>query len=276
MTERMLIAQISDTHIKPEGRLAYRRVDTAAFLARAVDHLRRLVPGPDVVLATGDLVDAGRPEEYAHLRRLLAPLPMPVFLVPGNHDAREPMRDVFADHAYLPRNGEFLHYVVDDYPLRLIGLDTLVPGEGGGRLGEARLRWLARRLEEAPERPTLIFMHHPPFRTGIARMDAIGLVDADAFGAVIERHRQVEAIVCGHLHRPIHTRWRGTVVTTAPSPAHQVALDVRESGDLGWVLEPPAVLLHLWRPGQGVVTHTSYIGDYAGPYPFHEAGRLIE
>lgn len=268
----MLIAQISDTHIRPEGCLAYRRVDTAAFLARAVDHLRRLVPRPDVVLATGDLVDVGLREEYEHLRRLLAPLPMPVFLIPGNHDAREPLRQVFADHAYLPRNGEFLHYVVEGYPVRLIGLDTLVPGEVGGRLGEARLHWLDQRLAEAPERPTLIFMHHPPFRTGIARMDTVGLADADAFGAIVERHRQVEAIVCGHLHRPIHTRWRGTVVTTAPSPAHQVALDVRESGDLRWVLEPPAVLLHLWRSGHGLVTHTSYVGAYAGPYPFRESG----
>ncbi len=263
----MVIAQISDTHIRAEGLLAYGRVDTAALLARAVDYLCRLDPRPDVVVATGDLVDQGAPEEYERLRRLLAPLPMPVFLIPGNHDARGPLREVFADHAYLPRDGEFLQYVVDDYPVRLVALDTLVPGRVGGELGPTRLGWLARRLDEAPQRPTVIAMHHPPICTGIPRMDAIGLADGDALGALLERHRQVEAVLCGHLHQPIHTRWRGTVVTTAPSPAHQLALDLRDHGQVRWTLEPPAVLLHVWQPGHGLVTHTAYVGDYPGPYP---------
>jgi 3',5'-cyclic AMP phosphodiesterase CpdA len=93
----VLIAQISDTHIKPEGSLAYGRVDTSAFLARAVDHILHLDPRPDMVLGTGDLVDGGLLVEYAHLRHLLSPLPMPVYLIPGNHDDREALREVFAD-----------------------------------------------------------------------------------------------------------------------------------------------------------------------------------
>jgi len=79
----MLIAQISDTHIKPEGQLAYGRIDTAAFLAAAVAHLNALDPRPDLVLATGDLVDGGSGEEYARLKAILAPLAMPVYLIPG-------------------------------------------------------------------------------------------------------------------------------------------------------------------------------------------------
>jgi 3',5'-cyclic AMP phosphodiesterase CpdA len=271
----MLLAQISDTHIKPEGRIAYRRVDTAAHLARCVEHLARLEPRPDAILATGDLVDAGSAEEYQRLRGLLAPLPMPVYLIPGNHDDREALREVFADHAYLPRQG-FLHYVVEGHPLRLIGLDTLVPGEGGGLMCQARLRWLDARLGEAPDRPTLIFMHHPPFVTGIEHMDRQGLAGAEAMGAIVRRYTCVEAVLCGHLHRPIHVRWHGTVATTAPSPAHQVVLDLRESGPSAFVLEPPACLLHLWRPETGLVTHTSYIGAFDGPYPFREHGRLID
>ena len=272
----MLIAQISDTHIKPEGRLAYERVDTAWHLGRCVAHLLALDPRPDIVLATGDLVDAGLVDEYRLLARLLAPLPMPVYLIPGNHDAREPLREVFAHHHYLPRAG-FLHYAIDEHPLRLIGLDTLVPGQGGGVMDDERVRWLNARLAEAPRRPTLIFMHHPPFRTGIDRMDTQGVANADAMGKVIAQHPQVEAIVCGHLHRPIHTRWHGTVVTTAPSPAHQVALDLDKGDRLGWVMEPPACLLHWWREGAGLVTHTSYVGEFAGPYPFYGPdGRLID
>lgn len=271
----MIIAQLSDIHVKPEGRLAYRRVDTAAHLARAVRHLLDLTPRPAVVLGTGDLVDAGRPEEYRHLRALLAPLPMPVYLIPGNHDDRDALRDEFADHGYLPREG-FLHYVVDPYAVRLIGLDTVVPGRGGGLMCAERLAWLDARLREAPARPTLVFMHHPPFRTGIAHMDALGLDNADAMGEVIRRHTQVVCIACGHLHRPIQVRWNGTVAMTAPSPAHQVALDLRPDGPSAFVMEPPACLIHVWRPDTGLITHTSFIGDFDGPYPFSEGGRLIE
>jgi 3',5'-cyclic AMP phosphodiesterase CpdA len=273
----MLIAQISDTHIKPEGRLAYRRVDTALFLARAVEHVRALTPAPEVVLITGDLVDAGLEEEYLRLRALLAPLPVPVYVIPGNHDARDPLRRVFGVDGYLPREGPYLHYVVEQYAVRLVGLDTLVPGQGGGRLGPDRLAWLDARLGDAPARPTLVFMHHPPFRTGVEAMDAQALEDGEALAAVIRRHPQVEGVTCGHVHRAIHARWSGTVVTTAPSSAHQVHLDLRQPGALAWTLEPPACLLHLWREGTGLVTHTSHIGDFAGPYPFHEPdGRLID
>src|SRR5712692_163669 len=112
----MIIAQISDLHVKVEGALAYRRVETAAFLARAVDRIRRLSPRPDLVVATGDLVDGGRPEEYRRLRQLLSPLPMPVYLMAGNHDDRAALRSAFADHDYLPRDGAFLQYVVDADP----------------------------------------------------------------------------------------------------------------------------------------------------------------
>lgn len=88
----MLIAQLSDMHLRSEGQLLYDRIDTAAYLERAVAHVLTLDPRPDVVIMTGDLVEAGKPEEYARLRRLIAPLPMPVYVIPGNHDAREALR----------------------------------------------------------------------------------------------------------------------------------------------------------------------------------------
>lgn len=271
----MIIAHISDTHITPEGRLAYRRVDTAAYLARAVQHLLALSPLPDAVLATGDLVDAGRPDEYEHLRALLAPLPMPVYLIPGNHDDRGALAAAFADHRYLPREG-FQHYVLEQYPVRLIALDTLLPGQAGGLMCEARLQWLDARLREAPSRPTMVVMHHPPFVTGIAFMDAHGLANAEGMRKVIQRHPQVERIVCGHLHRPIQRRWAGTVVLTAPSTAHQVTLNLHPGASSGFIMEPPACLLHVWSEAMGLVTHTSYIGDFGGPQPFrdvmHNAG----
>jgi 3',5'-cyclic-AMP phosphodiesterase len=268
----MLIAQITDTHIKPQGVLAYGRIDTAPYLARAVEHLLGLRPRPDLVLATGDLVDGGRPDEYRRLRELLAPLSMPAYLIPGNHDDRDALAAAFPDHAYLPRGGRFIQYVVEGYPVRLIALDTLVPGQVGGLLCAERLGWLAARLAEAPARPTVIFMHHPPFVTGIARMDAHGLANAGEFAELIGRHRHVQRIVCGHLHRPIQALVGGTLATTAPSTAHQVALDL-EDEPLAFTMEPPACQLHVWSAETGLVTHTSYIGQFDGPYLFASGAK---
>lgn len=263
----MIIAQLTDTHVCAAGVEAYGRVATNAMLAAAVSHLNALVPRPDVAIATGDLCHNGGKEEYTVLRELLAPLALPVFLIPGNHDVREALADGFPDHGYLPREG-FLHYVVEDYPLRLVGLDTVVPGEAGGRMCAARLAWFERALEEDAARPTLVFMHHPPFATGIGHMDEIGLEGAEAFASIVERHPEIERIVCGHLHRPIQMRWHGTLASTAPSTAHQVVLDLSPGAPGLFNLEPPACQLHVFDPARGIVSHTSYIGNFAGPYPF--------
>src|SRR5205807_6408802 len=121
----------------------------------------------------------------------------PFFVIPGNVDAREPLRQAFLPDGYLPDAG-FLHYAIEDYPLRLIGLDTHIPGAGGGVLCDERLAWLDATLSAAPARPTVLLMHHPPFMTGIARMDQASLDNAAAFASVVARHPQIERILCGH------------------------------------------------------------------------------
>ncbi len=272
----MIIAQISDMHLKlpsdVKGDQPFAKIDTGALLRNCIDHLSSLDPRADIVVATGDLTDKGSREEYAYLHELLAPLHCPVFLIPGNHDDRIALRATFADQGYFPESaggdGDFLSYTVEDYPLRLIALDTLVPGEPGGWLNDAQISWLDERLGESPSRPTMILMHHPPYVSGIAHMDAMMCGNADALGAVVERHPQVERIICGHLHRPVHLRWHATVVCTAPSPGFQVALNLGGESLAQWTHEPPACCLHLWRPETGLVTHISYIGDYGGPQPF--------
>ncbi len=273
----MLIAQLTDTHIKAEGQLAYRKVDTAANLARSVDHLMGLDPCPDIVLITGDLTDFGRPEEYALLRQLLNPLPMPIYVIPGNHDDRANMRKAFADHTYLANDGEFLHYVVEDYPIRLVGLDTTIPGKSGGIMCERRLAWLDATLCEARERATLLFMHHPPFITGITHMDKQRCECGDELGALVKRHDQVFRILCGHVHRAIQLQWHGVTASIAPSSSHSVALDLRPDGPSQFFVEPPSVQLHYWREDTGLISHLSVIGEFDGPYPFFDAqGRLID
>jgi Icc protein len=274
----MLVAQISDTHILAPGKLfrariatpapgaesIYAEIDTGACLTRAVAAINALVTVPDITIVTGDLVDHGEAAEYDHFRQLVAPLRMPVFVIAGNHDSRAPLREAFRADGYLPTDG-FLHYTVEDYPLRLVALDTSIPGENGGTLCEERLGWLDATLAAAPDRPTLVLMHHPPFATGITFMDGAGLANIAALADIVARHGQIERITCGHLHRSIDRRFAGTVAGTAPSTAHQVQLDLRPGARLHFRFEPPGYQLHLWESESGLVTHTAVFGDWSDP-----------
>lgn len=264
----MLIAQITDFHVKAPGKLALGRVDTSRHLEQAVSALLTLSPQPDLILATGDLVDSGDPIEYEHLRYLLRPLKQPVFVIPGNHDDRDTLRAAFSDRPYMPTTGTFLHYTVEEWPVRLIALDSVVAGAPGGLLCGDRITWLSDRLSDQPARPTVIFMHHPPIRTGIEHMDAMGLSGGERLAHIVAHHPQIERIMCGHVHRSIQARFAGTIASVAPSTAHQVSLDLRTTAPATFALEPPGYQLHLWRPEMGLVTHTAYIGKFPGPYRF--------
>ena len=267
---RMLICQLSDLHIRAPGELAYRRVDTASYLRRCVSEIAALEPRPDAVVITGDLADRGAEEEYAHARALLAPLALPLYVIPGNHDDRAALRAAFPGCAKAGGSPEFVQYTANVGPIRLIALDTLVPAEGGGRLCQARLDWLHDALRRSDSAPVVILMHHPPFATGIAYMDAVGLETAYPLEPVIREHPNVERILCGHLHRTILRRFGGSVAVTCPSPAHQVALDFAPGADACFVMEPPGYLLHRWTEHEGFTTYAAVLGDYDGPYRFYE------
>ncbi|HEV2559250.1 MAG TPA: phosphodiesterase [Microvirga sp.] len=264
----MLIAQISDLHIRPSGQLAYGVAETNLMAERAINALLRLRPRPDLVVLTGDATDCGLEEEFAILRGLLDRLPMPVYAVPGNHDRREVMRTALGGGGYLPRQGH-LNYTVESRPVRIVGLDSLVPGASHGALAPETLAFLDSALATEPRVPTLVCLHHPPILCGIAHMDAIRLMDGrDAFAEIIARHPQVERILTGHHHRPIVSRFAGTLCQVAPSVAHQVVLDLDPAGPSAFVLEPPAFLLHRWTGEAGLVTHTAYVDRAPGPFPF--------
>ncbi|MDA7415097.1 phosphodiesterase [Xenophilus arseniciresistens] len=269
------LVQLTDLHIREPGRLAYGRIDTAPYVARAVQSVLALRQRPDAVVVTGDLVDFGREAEYAHLQALLAPLPMPVYLLPGNHDEREQLRRSFPDHRYLGTEGH-VQYSVKVGPLRLIALDTAETGQPHGRLCRARLDWLAAELARCHGEPVVLAMHHPPFKTLIGHMDDIGLLEgAPELEALVARHPNVERILCGHLHRAIDVRFGGTIASTSPAPAHQVCLDLQPQAPSAWTLEPPGFRVHAWD-GLRLVTHLAASGQFEGPYPFHDNGALID
>jgi 3',5'-cyclic-AMP phosphodiesterase len=271
----MLLCHLSDLHVRPPGQLAYRRVDTAAYVRRCVEHIAALDPRPDAVIVTGDIADRGAPEEYEHALALLAPLSLPLYVIPGNHDDRAALQRAFAHHAYLPESTEFVQYTAAIGPVQLVALDTLVPGEGGGMLCTQRLDWLENALGRAHASPVVILMHHPPFATGIEYMDAVGLRCAYPLEPLIRRHENVERIFCGHLHRTILRRFGGTIAVSAPSPAHQVALNFAPEAAPKFVMEPPGYLMHRWTEEAGFITYAAVIGDYDGPYHFYEPGVTI-
>jgi 3',5'-cyclic AMP phosphodiesterase CpdA len=262
-----LCAHISDLHVVAPGALAGGAVDTRPYLTAAVDQLNRLDPRPDVVLATGDLVDAGGVDQYAQLAAALAPLETPIRLLPGNHDDRGRLRAAFPEHTYLG-TGPTIDFTVAG-PVRLLALDSLVPGAPGGHLVRRQLDWLDRELSAMPDRPAIVAVHHPPFATGIVHMDRMALDDLSSaqLAEVVARHPHVERVVCGHVHRTISRRFAGTVAATVPSVAHAVTLDLRPGGPAAWQLEPPAITLYLWRPELGLVAHQLAIGVFtAGLY----------
>ena len=265
----MLIAQLSDLHVLPHGVLAYGVVDTNPFVARAFQAVAALDPTPDIVILSGDLTDGGSDAEYDILADLIRRhLRMPVYLIPGNHDRRAGIKARLGHLPGVAQDAKYVHYTVDDFPVRLVMLDSIVPEQSHGALCAERLAFLDRALSAAPRQPTLVVLHHPPFLTGIAHMDEVSLRDPDAFEAVIRRHPQVERILCGHAHRPISVRFGGSLAQVAPSVAHQVTLDLRPDGPATFNFEPPAFLLHHWRPEGRLVTHQAYVGEFAGPYPF--------
>ncbi len=272
------IAQISDLHIKPPGSLAYGRVDTAAALERCVAALNAFRPRPDFVVISGDLADTPTAEEYQYLKRLLAPLELPFAGIPGNHDSRELMRAAFPVAAYAFPSGP-LNQCVEIAGLDLVLLDSSVPGKPHGELDAPTLHWLEATLSTSPDKPALVFLHHPPFKTGIWHMDRQNLLNAAELAAVLSSHARVQRIAAGHVHRATLTTFAGVATTICPAPNHAVDLDLAELREPSFKVEPPAFHLHSWFPGEGfgsVVTHQVPIGHFDGPHPFFGPdGKLL-
>lgn len=274
----LLIAQISDLHIKPPGELACRRVDTAAALTRCVSQLNRLQPRPHLVVISGDLVDTPLKESYDHLNRLLAPLKVAFAAIPGNHDDRALMRAALSGHRFASATGP-LNSARSTGDIDIVLIDSVVPGAPHGELDRDTLAWLDAALAASSSRPALLFLHHPPFATGIGHMDVQNLRNAADLAAVLRRHERARLVASGHVHRAAATIFAGACATICPAPNHAVALDLDGRAPPSFMIEPPAFHLHAWFPGDGyghVATHFVPIGDFDGPHPFFDSeGRYL-
>lgn len=262
----MRFAQLTDLHICPERQLAYGKVDTRAYLANAIERLNNLKPALDAVVISGDLVDHGTTEEYDVLRPMLDTLSMPWWPIPGNHDS-ERFWTVFSDR--MPDSITDVGYVIEFLGIRFVMLDTRVNDQPHGALNTQRIDWLSDALSS--DMPVVLVMHHPPFDTGIAHMDKIGLRGRDHLPDLLQKHRPL-AVLCGHIHRTIMTNLAGVPVIVAPSPAHAVAFDLSDDGPAEFKIEPPGILVHL-ASDRSLVSHTVFIEEYDGPWSFFDTQR---
>jgi 3',5'-cyclic AMP phosphodiesterase CpdA len=263
----MLIVQFSDLHICDEGALYKNVVSSNAMAVAAVDHINGLDPQPALVVLTGDIVEDGTASQYAVARRILAQLRAPWVMIPGNHDDRNALRKAFPDHLYMPQAGP-INFVHDELPVRVIALDVTVPGAHHGEVGDESLAWLADVLGRDTAKPTVIAMHQPPFACSVPYLDKYMCMQPERLGALLQQHDNVERVLCGHVHRSMQRLWAGTMVSTCPAAATQIALQLRPDAQPASFLEPPGVLIHHWSEAEGLVTHTSSIGTFEGPFPF--------
>lgn len=258
------ILQMSDTHILPEGALVSGRLETSDALARLVNRINAVRDqiGPiDAVLVSGDLSDDGSVESYTRFKSLMAPLDLPIHVIPGNHDARAPLRAAFADS--LPVDGP-LNWDLRVGNICLVGLDTLVEGQGLGTLSPESLAFLQDALTRAGGSPVLLALHHPPFSSGVGFMDDIGLTNKDAFRDLASRYSGKLRIVCGHIHSMMVTDIAGHIAISAPSPCSTFAYDRRTDAPIGFMTQEDGCLLHRWDAG----FQTIRIGPVAGSGPF--------
>ena len=256
MARPFILVQLSDLHVGAE----WGGSDPLSRVGDAVAAVRALPEGPDAVVVSGDLTENAAPAEYEAVREALAPLEAPLFVLPGNHDGRGPLRAAFG----LDGEGEErIDYAADLGPLRLLALDSTVPGRVPGSVDAATLAWLDAELAAAPAQPTLLAMHHPPLSIGIPSWDAINLAANDrvALGEVVARHPQLKAVVGGHVHTAIAGVLGGRPVLSIPSTHVQAAPDYADGAEpyfAPYPPYPPGFAIHSLRDGEIASRVVSY------------------
>ncbi|WP_413722344.1 phosphodiesterase [Sodalis sp. RH24] len=261
----MYLAQLSDMHFRSRGARLYDFIDVNAMNAEIINRVNALAERPDAVIITGDMVNCGEPAEYRLARHILGQLDYPLYLIPGNHDNKALFLDAFSE--LCPRLGhdpDNMAYEVDEFPVRLLFIDTSVAGASWGHLSDFTLDWLEKSLSR-DDKESYVFMHHPPVAFGSAQMDPIACRNGEALLALIERFPQLTRVFCGHVHRMIATQFRQALICSAPATVHQVPYMHTDPRPL-YSLEPGAMMMHNLVPGVGLVTSYHSLANYAGPW----------
>ncbi|MDF2666374.1 MAG: putative phosphohydrolase [Microbacterium sp.] len=249
---RRVILHLSDTHLLGGDRLLGGRYDTAANLRRTLDAAESAGVRPDAIVFTGDLTDLGEPEAYRALREAVEPwaarLGAPVIWVAGNHDERPALRAGLLDESpsLEPVTG-----VWDLDGLRVIALDSTVPGWHHGDLDAAQLQWLRDELATPAPLGTILALHHPPLPTHIPFFDILELRDQPGLAAAIAGS-DVRAILAGHLHYSTSGTFAGVPVSVAAASCYTMNLARPADEVNGMDAGQSFHLVHVW---DDTITH---------------------
>jgi len=211
--------QLSDTHLFKDPRRKLWDVAPDPLLDRALESLRELDHRPAFVLVTGDCSSDGSPDSYQRLAEKVAQLGVPVYYIPGNHDDAALMSELLLGRD-LPKHHK-LTQSFEAFGWRFILLDSSVPGEDTGALGDEQRAWLRTTLAAQPNTPTIVVVHHNPLPVGSAWLDPMMIADANALNAILDTSAQVRAVLFGHVHQVFETQRNGAEYLSAPSTFFQ-------------------------------------------------------
>lgn len=250
----MIVAQISDTHIVHGVPDAEQRV---ADLERTIADINALDPPPDAIIHTGDVTHGGRPEDYALVAALFRTARAPVYVAPGNRDHREHLRAAFAGGPCRATGTPFLDYSIEDFPVRLIAVDTVATASNKGDFCAERVDRLIARIDADRARPIVAFMHHPPFVVTVGP-DPLNFTSPEAMHRLqqaLQHSERVIGVFCGHVHRSTGG-WIGAIrVMVVPSTATTL-----RKGDYPHPLrDRPIYYLHRYDPAFGFSTETRIV-----------------
>lgn len=272
-----VIIHVSDPHFLAGGSRLGGRYDVESNFARTLDAIRNVHPHPAAIVITGDLADLGEPDAYRRLRTAVEPvaseLGAPVVWVAGNHDERPALREGLLDQepSQDPITG-----VWDLDGLRLIALDTSVPGWHHGDLDDGQLAWLADVLREPAPHGTLLAMHHPPLPSHVPLFDILELRHQDELAEVI-RGSDVRGILAGHLHYSAHGTFAGVPVSVSSATCYTMNV-ARPAADVNGMDAAQAFQIVHVRPD--TITHTvvpvtdAPTGDHFSQAWLERMGRL--
>ena len=247
-----VVIQLTDIH----AGATWGPADPMIRLDAALGAIAMLSTPADAIVITGDLAENGLDAEYEQVLEHVGALDVPVFALPGNHDDRDRLRLRFGISGF---DRAPVQYAADVGPLRLVCVDSTLPGHDRGELDQQRLEWLDRELAAAPDTPTMLAMHHPPFVTRMPAFDRIGLPDGDrrALSAVIERHPQILTIVAGHIHTTSVAAIAGHPAVTVPGTYAKAHLRL-DADRLEFTAEPPTFAVHVLTDG-ALTTHVESV-----------------
>lgn len=239
----VLVAQVTDTHLFAQTWQTLKDIKTAESLQSVLNQLENRQPRPDYLLLTGDLSQDETPESYDRLVNQIAPLGIPAYWLPGNHDSLAAMQERLQGEPFRTEKS----FAAGEW--RIILLNSRIPGRVEGALAPGELAWLEAQLRQYPQTPTLITLHHPPLPIGSEWMDAIALQNAEEFLALVDRHPQIKLVLFGHIHQEFEHQRREVSYLGSPSTCVQFQPHKQEFG-IDSQAQPGFRLLKLFAGGR--------------------------